>query len=343
MSEYNLFNQWTSPEEGADIINEPNIIVLKNIKFPTDPISNTSFTETPFFLIDTNTKLFIPERMYNKIKYKDNDNIIRYCIIFKNSEEPDNEKKINLESKIRIIFLTTDRNKTNISKHEYSFKTKLEKVTTEEKDKNGKSITKLKSITTKYTSFTSYYSFKLSETFATFYDLFDNHLNYNFQLYLNRRLLFPEVHYKIDIAHDSIYIFNTNSIGIEDVNTEIEYTFDILAFHSGDVNKIEHLPQSGLIYLDKIDRNYNNNLMAIFINGKLVHVPNIKQINNSIYKIKSRIKTRYDLNILNLSPKIDQLLPFYKKFTYDLAALLNKDLLQDTDEKIVINSKIYNK
>ena len=93
---------------------------------------------------------------------------------------------------------------------------------------------------------------------------------------------------------------------------------DVLVFFTGiDDTAIADLPMSGYIYLKRnmIDRNYNNNLMATFINGKLIERDKILHISNNIYKIKEDIKSRHDLQLLNMSNRINCMVPFYKQHT----------------------------
>lgn len=97
---------------------------------------------------------------------------------------------------------------------------------------------------------------------------------------------------------------------------------DVLIIYTAGVDNgaIQELPQSGYITLSKyeIDRNYNPNLMAVFVNGKLLERKNIIQMTNSLYKIGTDIKSRYNLEVKNLSPKINSMIPYYKQH-YDPA------------------------
>ena len=76
---------------------------------------------------------------------------------------------------------------------------------------------------------------------------------------------------------------------------------------------IAMLPQSGYICLNEhyIDRNYNKELMMIFVNGKKVPKNYIMDITNSIKKINVDIKTGYDLVALSTSPLITEFKEFY--------------------------------
>ena len=94
-------------------------------------------------------------------------------------------------------------------------------------------------------------------------------------------------------------------------------TLDIVTFYTGsDKNQVvSNLPMSGYIYLkrNEIDRNYNNNLMAIFVNGKLIPRNKIVHMSNNIYKISEDINTRYNLDVRNMSPRVNSIAPFYQK------------------------------
>ena len=300
-----FLNQWDTIESDTEKPTRPYIDLTEKFPYSAEKI----FIETPFFLIDTRTKLFIPERMYEKKKWIYN-NKTSYYVIINNNKESVEEQKVNSGSEIRVIFLTTEGNKVNIIKNEYSITVQLEKAM----NKNGVKYT----IRTKYYLYSPYYTCSISDNFKECYDVFDKNLNSNCQIYLNRKLLVPEVNYIIDTDNNKFCIFNTSGVNENSVQEKL-FTFDILTFHSADPNRIENLPQTGFIYLDKnkVDRNYNRNeLMTIFLNGKLTRSTYMKQMTNTIYKIHNNIKDRYDLNILNTSPKIDQLLPFYKGFEY---------------------------
>ena len=109
---------------------------------------------------------------------------------------------------------------------------------------------------------------------------------------------------------------------------------DVLIIYSyGNQNgAIQELPQSGYIALSKyeIDRNYNTNLMAVFVNGKLVKKDHILQMTNTLYKIDKDIKSRYNIEVKNLSPKINSMIPYYKQHYTTLEEDIDKkDLSQN--------------
>ena len=116
--------------------------------------------------------------------------------------------------------------------------------------------------------------------------------------------------FSIDSYNGKLYI-NSSIFTIEGGEE-----LDILCFYTGteDNKTITTLPMSGYIELkrNEIDRNFNNNLMAIFVNGKLIPRKDIIHMSNSIYKIGTDIKSRYNVDIRSMSPKISSIVPFYK-------------------------------
>lgn len=133
-----------------------------------------------------------------------------------------------------------------------------------------------------------------------------------FLIFVNRRLVLLNKDYTIDNETGILEFIN------DDLAQSTDDRIDVVCFFTGiDDTAVANLPMSGYIYLKRnmIDRNYNNNLMATFINGKLVPRDKILHISNNIYKIKEDIKTRHDLQILNMSNRIDCMVPFYKQAT----------------------------
>lgn len=247
------------------------------------PFPYKKFTDTPFFIIDIKENLLIPERYYSRVS----KNVLKI-------KDPSNELKLTKDSQIKFIFLH-NKNKLDITKFEYSFKNNYTSTSIED-NMHG--------------TFDSYI-----HNLPNIQGLYDKNYNINFQLYFNRKMIFPEINYRIDFSNNKLIIFNSENLSQKNLY------FDIVCFYSESENNsvVQNLPQSGYIYLDKnlLDRNYNPNLMALFLNGLLVNKDNILQINNDIYKINTDIQTRYDLNILNMSPKIETFIPFYKNFVYE--------------------------
>jgi hypothetical protein len=144
-----------------------------------------------------------------------------------------------------------------------------------------------------------------------------------FLVFVNRRLVVPYKDYVIDDNMGRLtFVNNTLAKNPED-------RIDVVCFFTGiDDTAIADLPMSGYIYIKRnmIDRNYNNNLMATFINGRLIQRDKILHISNNIYKIKEDIKSRHDLQILNMSNCIDCMVPFYKqssKFPFTKTSMLD--------------------
>ena len=71
-----------------------------------------------------------------------------------------------------------------------------------------------------------------------------------------------------------------------------------------------YLPRSGYFVLrrDLLDRNMTNEMMMVFINGKLTEKEHIINISNTIFKVGIRPDDRrYDLCIIQMAPKIKEL------------------------------------
>lgn len=133
-----------------------------------------------------------------------------------------------------------------------------------------------------------------------------------FRVFVNRKEIVLNKDYTINNETGVLEFINDN------LATSTNDRIDLLCFFTGiDDTAVADLPMSGYIYLKRnmIDRNYNNNLMATFINGKLVPRNKILHISNNIYKIKEDIKSRHDLQILNMSNRINSMVPFYKQST----------------------------
>ena len=148
---------------------------------------------------------------------------------------------------------------------------------------------------------------------SPFAELLD--LDVRFKVFYNRTLLYQ---------HDTTtYSFDSRTGTLkfdEDFKLTTGARIDIVCFYAGNKQNfaIPCISMSGYIYLKKneIDRNYNKNLMAIFMNGKLVDRDILIDMSNNIHKISTDIGSRYNLEVKNMSPKIDALVPFYKKMAH---------------------------
>lgn len=142
-------------------------------------------------------------------------------------------------------------------------------------------------------------------------------LDTRFKVFYDRKLLYPDsdIHYKFNL-YEGIFIFD------EDFEIEDNKDLDIVVFYTGNKfnRAVTTLPMSGYITLKKheIDRNYNKNLMGIFVNGKLVNRNDIIDMSNNIHKISRDIESRYNVEVKSFSPKISSLIPFYKKQSHIL-------------------------
>jgi hypothetical protein len=112
----------------------------------------------------------------------------------------------------------------------------------------------------------------------------------------------------------------------------LEDRIDVMVVYTGNSKNhaIQELPESGYIYLSntEIDRNYSTDRMAVFVNGKLVDRESVMRISNGVYKISEDIGSRYDLEIKNLSPRVNSLVPFYKRMVKNSDAPWQYDLTE---------------
>ena len=130
-------------------------------------------------------------------------------------------------------------------------------------------------------------------------------------VFYNRARQTRGIHYTVDEYTSKISFINKRLRSLKGDRVDI-----VMIYGEGNNNgAIQELPQSGYISLSKyeIDRNYNPHLMAIFIDGKLVDKEDIIQMSNTLYKVNKDIRSRYNLDIRNLSPRIKSMVPYYKQ------------------------------
>lgn len=152
------------------------------------------------------------------------------------------------------------------------------------------------------------FEYKLPSPFNQLMDL-----NMRYRVFYDRKLLFGDAMYEYTInKYTGTIIFDN-----EDFNLEGDKDLTVLMFYTGTKynTAVPTLPMSGYVYFKKheIDRNYNKDLCCFFLNGRLVHRDNIIKMSNNIYKISKDLKSRYNIEAFSMSPKIDELIPFYKK------------------------------
>ena len=152
------------------------------------------------------------------------------------------------------------------------------------------------------------FEYKLPSPFNQLMDL-----NMRYRVFYDRKLLFGDTMYEYTInKYTGTIIFDN-----EDFNLEGDKDLTVLMFYTGNKynTAVPTLPMSGYVYFKKheIDRNYNKDLCCFFLNGRLVHRDNIIKMSNNIYKISKDLKSRYNIEAFSMSPKIDELIPFYKK------------------------------
>ena len=135
---------------------------------------------------------------------------------------------------------------------------------------------------------------------------------------LKRRML---VIYGGAYLDQSLYLVDSVNRKLSFVNGFIpEKGRDIgFIFFMAGPNTPQYLPQSGYIHLHETntDRNYNKEMLMIFVNGRLVPKRDIMNINNTIFKITKDIQSRYDLVIFKHSPLIDDFTQLYKDTPFD--------------------------
>jgi hypothetical protein len=116
-------------------------------------------------------------------------------------------------------------------------------------------------------------------------------------------------------------------------------------FYTGNSNTgtVGYIPQSGYIYFDdhQIDRNLNNEMLMIFVNGLLVPKSNVYDISNSIKKVTRNLKTRYDLNIINCSPLVTEFKRLYDPTNNAMHYTVN--VVQTPNQKLTITSSLTGK
>ena len=155
------------------------------------------------------------------------------------------------------------------------------------------------------------YRYKLPSPFNKLLDL-----NMRYRIFFDRKLvgrIDSTNEYTINKKTGEL-VFDKDKIPITKSGIDIS----MLVFYTGTKynTAIPTLPMSGYVYFKKneIDRNYNKDLCCFFLNGKLVNRDNIIKMSNNIYKISKDLKSRYNIEVMNTSPRINELIPFYKKF-----------------------------
>ena len=81
-------------------------------------------------------------------------------------------------------------------------------------------------------------------------------------------------------------------------------------FHCGSeyTGSAAYLPQSGYVCMIRsdVDRHFNKEMYMMFVNGKWVHKQDLLDIANGYFKVRTDIKRRFDLVMLNAAPKIQE-------------------------------------
>lgn len=146
--------------------------------------------------------------------------------------------------------------------------------------------------------------------------------------------------YTIDKYNRQI-VFNEEDVETDYKNKKV----NIVCLYSGSSSSesIGYVPKSGYLTFDetKMDRNLNNELMMVFVNGMLVPKSKLYDLTNSLKKITRDIKSRYDLNIIKCSPVISELEPLYNP---DIGLKYSVVINQTPNQRIYVtcNGKTYN-
>lgn len=132
------------------------------------------------------------------------------------------------------------------------------------------------------------------------------------RVYYDRNFLEPD---------SGLYSWNDDTCEItfaSNLDFMYEHLISFLTFYTGtdghNDDTIAQLPASGYIEFSKkhIDRVYDKDLYAVFLNGKLVPKDKLMDFSSGIHKVKEDVKTRYNLQVMNMSPQVSFLTPFLK-------------------------------
>ena len=138
-------------------------------------------------------------------------------------------------------------------------------------------------------------------------------LQQRMKVFYDNKLLYPDTSiYTIDSKTGTLR-FNYKNLKIG-----TGHIASILCFYTGTYwsdKTITTLPMSGYIDFDKkhIDRVYDKDLFNVFVNGKLLDRDQLIDISNGTHKISEDIRTRYNVQVRGMSPRIDSLVPYFKK------------------------------
>lgn len=128
-----------------------------------------------------------------------------------------------------------------------------------------------------------------------------------------------QVYYDGQLLTREYYEFNnrTNTITLKNLSGG-NHTLSLVLFYTQSINTnraIPLLPQSGYIEFDKnnIDRVWDKDLFAVFVNGELISKDKLLSLSNSTHKITEDIESRYNLDVVNMSPLVPYIVPMLQK------------------------------
>ena len=188
------------------------------------------------------------------------------------------------------------------------------------------------------------YTNRISEGETTIHlpELFKSEVDYNdYMMLFYDGVYLDKNRYYIDSDNRVITLTDIPRYG------ENQRQFSVVLFHTGsDENgTINYLPSSGFLYLDmdKIDRNITKENTMIFINGKKIAKHQLIDVTNYLKKLTMDIKTRFGMEIINLSPKVFELKDRYNEIKRDVKTACHVTINQTPNQTIRVrcNGSIF--
>ena len=178
-------------------------------------------------------------------------------------------------------------------------------------------------------------------------------LQQRMKVFYDGKLLYPDPSiYSIDSTRGSI------TLKYKSLEIKKGHIITLLCFYTGTYwsdNTITNLPMSGYIDFDEkyIDRVYDKDLFNVFVNGKLLSRDQLIDISNRTHKIGEDIKSRYNVQVRGMSPRISSLVPYFKKayeeeesgnkkFTYEFPVTLKVYYPEDPQNRKYLLPDIFN-
>ena len=154
-------------------------------------------------------------------------------------------------------------------------------------------------------------------------------LNLRVRVFVNRQFIYPDSSSYIIDRETGIVSFSTKFLnGFGNGTKEIDFLCFYTGTHKNDLT-VPKLPMSGYIEFMKrhADRIWDKDLFAAFVNGKLIDRDDIIDMTSRTHKIGTDIKTRYNLEVKNLSPRISYLVPYLEmRYKHEDKGVINHKL-----------------